>query len=107
MLQVCNPRAHSSDRMLARAKNSKTYTSLTRAKKISLERISTALRSKPDAVARSSEENLDRARRHKNKPRSSDQILARATNPKTGQQHLVYETNQPETNLPNTSYNSK
>ncbi|KAF5961877.1 hypothetical protein HYC85_003086 [Camellia sinensis] len=34
MLQVCNPEARSSDRILARAKNSKTYTSLARAKKI-------------------------------------------------------------------------
>ncbi|KAF5959258.1 hypothetical protein HYC85_000467 [Camellia sinensis] len=89
MLQVCNPGARSSDRMLARARNSKTYTSLARAKKISLGRISTSLRSIPDVVARSSEENLDRARGHKNKPRLSDQALARATNPKTGQQHLI------------------
>ncbi|KAF5952685.1 hypothetical protein HYC85_010629 [Camellia sinensis] len=88
MLQVCNPGARSSDRMLARARNSKTYTSLARAKKISLERISTALRSIPDAVARSSEEKLDRARRHKIQPSLERLIPGSSEHPKTGQQHL-------------------
>ncbi|CAL5393991.1 unnamed protein product [Camellia sinensis] len=62
MLQVCNPGARSSDRILARAKE------------ISLERRNTALRPILDAIARSSENNLARATRHKT-------TLARATNP--------------------------
>ena len=78
--------------------------------------------------ARSSEDLVARATRHKKtrssqeplaraknsnlqvlqpEARSSDQLLARAKHQKPGQQHLVSKPNQPETNLPNTSYNSK
>ena len=39
--------------------------------------------------------------------RSSDQLLARAKVQNSGQQHLVSNSNQPVTNLPNTSYNSR
>ncbi|KAF5957168.1 hypothetical protein HYC85_004393 [Camellia sinensis] len=57
------------------------------------------------SLARATKPQLER--RTKTTSRSSDQLLARAKNQKPGQQHLVSKPNQPETNLPNTSYNSK
>ena len=89
MLQVCNPEAGSSDRVLARAKNSKTYTSLARAKKARSSQETQLSGLKPRRSLSLERPNPGSSEGPKTTARSSDQLLARAKAQKSRQQHLV------------------
>ncbi|CAL5438918.1 unnamed protein product [Camellia sinensis] len=76
MLQVCNPAARSSDRMLARARNSKTYTSLSR---LSEENLARANKHCPQVYTRHNR-SLERSKAGSSQ-KTQNTTLARATNP--------------------------